>query len=134
MLSPTRTYAPIMIKLFEVLKGEINGIIHCSGGGQTKILHFLEQGKVIKDQLFDVPVLFSEIQKHSKTSWKEMYQVFNMGHRMEIYVDEKYAQTIIDVSTEFGVDAKIIGRVEGSKSPELHIHNGNEILKYNKNA
>ncbi len=134
VLSPTRTYAPIMIKLFEVLKGEINGIIHCSGGGQTKILHFLEQGKVIKDQLFDVPVLFSEIQKHSKTSWKEMYQVFNMGHRMEIYVDEKYAQTIIDVSTEFGVDAKIIGRVEGSKSPELHIHNGNEILKYNKNA
>lgn len=130
VLSPTRTYAPIMIKLFESLGNQINGVIHCSGGAQTKILHFLENGHVIKDNLFDTPVLFKEIQKHSQTSWNEMYQVFNMGHRMELYLDEKNAQTVIDVSDEFGVEAKIIGRVEASEKAELSIMSNGETLKY----
>ena len=133
VLSPTRTYAPIMIKLFHLLGKEINGIIHCSGGAQTKILHFLEKGHVIKDNLFDIPVLFNEIQKHSNTSLKEMYQVFNMGHRMEIYLDEKNAQTVIDVAQEFGVEAKIIGRVEASEMAELSIISSGKTIKYKKN-
>ena len=132
VLSPTRTYAPIMIKLFEILGNEINGIIHCSGGAQTKILHFLEKGHVIKDDLFNVPVLFREIQKHSNTAWKEMYQVFNMGHRMEIYLDENHAQTVIDVASEFGVEARIVGRVEASEHCELSILANGENLKYKK--
>jgi phosphoribosylformylglycinamidine cyclo-ligase len=126
VLSPTRTYAPIMIKIFEQLRSEIHGIIHCSGGGQTKILHFISQNKIIKDNLMETPVLFKEIQKHSGTALNEMYQVFNMGHRMEIYLDEKHAQTIIDIAKSFGVDAQIIGRVEAQENASLEIHTNNQ--------
>jgi phosphoribosylformylglycinamidine cyclo-ligase len=96
-------------------------MVHCSGGAQTKILHFVENLHIIKDNLFDVPPLFKLIQQESKTEWKEMYQVFNMGHRMELYVDEKIAQEIIDISKSFNVDAKIVGRVEAAESKKLTI-------------
>ncbi|GAB5539624.1 MAG: AIR synthase-related protein [Salibacteraceae bacterium] len=132
VLSPTRTYAPIMLPLFKELGQQMHGIIHCSGGGQTKILHFMDQNRVIKDNLFDTPLLFSEIQRHSNTSWKEMYQVFNMGHRMEIYLEEKHAQTVIDVANSFGVNAQIIGRVEKAPTAQLEIHDKGEVFKYNK--
>lgn len=132
VLSPTRTYAPIMIQVFKELRKEIHGIIHCSGGGQTKILHFLNQFKVIKDNLMETPVLFREIQKHSGTALNEMYQVFNMGHRMELYVNEKHAQAIIDISKSFGVDAQIVGRVEAQANASLEIHTQGQILTYNK--
>ncbi len=119
VLSPTRTYAPIAKAIFEELgRVDIHGMVHCSGGAQTKVLHFVEDVHVIKDNLFDVPPLFDLIQKESGTDWKEMYQVFNMGHRLEFYVPETIADQIISVSNRFGVDAKIIGRVEsleGSK-------------------
>ncbi|MBT5977473.1 MAG: phosphoribosylformylglycinamidine cyclo-ligase, partial [Flavobacteriales bacterium] len=131
---PTRTYAPVMMKIFEEMRAEINGMIHCSGGGQTKILHFLQNGRVVKDSLFETPKLFSLIQEHSKTAWKEMYQVFNMGHRLELYLPEERAQEVMDISTSFGVDAKIIGRVEESTSPELVISQNGNDLHYSKNA
>lgn len=117
VLSPTRTYAPIIKKvLSEIGKDQINGMVHCSGGAQTKILHFIEQHHIIKDDLFETPPLFRLIQSESKTDWKEMYQVFNMGHRMELYVDPSVAEEIIEISRSFNVDAKIIGRVEANKT------------------
>jgi len=122
VLSPTRTYAPIIKKILDKYRGEINGMIHCSGGAQTKILHFIENLHVIKDNMFDIPPLFKLIQDESNTSWKEMYKVFNMGHRMELYVDEKIALDIIEISRSFNVDAKIIGRVEKSPKRKLTIH------------
>lgn len=134
VLSPTRTYAPIMMKVFQEIGSQIHGIIHCSGGGQTKILHFLEKNRVIKDDLFETPVLFKLIQKHSDTSWKEMFQVFNMGHRMELYVNESDAQTIIEISKSFNVDARIIGRVEASERPELVIKAKNQTFVYQKES
>jgi len=116
VLSPTRTYAPIAMRLFKELKASIHGMIHCSGGAQTKVLHFIDEHHVIKDNLFDVPPLFKLIHDCSGTEWKEMYKVFNMGHRMEIYLNETSADHVIQISKNFGVDAKIVGRVE--KSPE----------------
>lgn len=116
VLSPTRTYAPIIKKVLERYRKKINGIIHCSGGAQTKVLKFVKGVRIIKDNLFSTPVLFRTIQEQSKTDWKEMYQVFNMGHRMEIYTDEKTANQIISISKSFDVDAQIIGRV--LKSPD----------------
>ena len=132
VLSPTRTYAPIVIKVLEALRKEINGIVHCSGGAQTKILHFLNEGlHVVKDNLFDVPVLFRLIQEESKTGWKEMYKVFNMGHRMEFYVPEQHAQTIIDISKSFGVDARKVGYVQkGADSTRLTIHSNKGTFEY----
>ena len=122
VLSPTRTYAPILNRIFNVLgRNKINGIIHCSGGAQTKILHFIDNLHVIKDNLFEIPIVFDLIQSESSTSWKEMYQVFNMGHRMELYVDNKYSNEIIEISKSFGVDAKVIGRVESSTEKKLTI-------------
>jgi phosphoribosylformylglycinamidine cyclo-ligase len=115
MLSPTRTYAPIIKKVLEKHRKSINGIIHCSGGGQTKVLKFVKGVHIIKDNLFDTPFLFKLIQKESKTDWKEMYHVFNMGHRMEIYTDEETANKIISISKSYGVDAQVIGRVEKSQ-------------------
>jgi phosphoribosylformylglycinamidine cyclo-ligase len=113
VLSPTRTYAPIIKKLISSLGNNIHGIVHCSGGAQTKVLHFLNEGlHVIKDNLFDVPPLFRMIQEQSHTDPKEMYKVFNMGHRMELYVDEKHAEKIIRTARSFNVDAQVIGRVE----------------------
>ncbi|WP_291723721.1 AIR synthase related protein [Bernardetia sp.] len=115
ILSPTRTYAPVVKELLSKIREHINGMIHCSGGAQTKILHFIDDAQnlhIIKDNLFDTPSLFKLIQSESKTDWKEMYQVFNMGHRLEIYLPKEHAQTVIDISKSFGIDAKIIGRVE----------------------
>ncbi|MEN8765626.1 MAG: AIR synthase related protein [Wenyingzhuangia sp.] len=117
VLSPTRTYAPIIKEILEQYSPEdIHGMVHCSGGAQTKILHFVENLHIVKDNMFDVPPLFKLIQENSGTDWKEMYQVFNMGHRMEVYVPESIAQDIIKISKSFNVDAKIIGRVESAKS------------------
>ncbi len=122
VLSPTRTYAPVIKKILErYSKNDIFGMVHCSGGAQTKVLHFVDKVHVIKDELFDVPPLFKLIQQESKTDWKEMYQVFNMGHRMELYVDEKIAEDIIAISKSFNVDAKIVGRVEASEEKKLTI-------------
>jgi len=122
VLSPTRTYAPIIKKVIESLGNNIDGIVHCSGGGQTKVLHFMSEGlNIIKDNLFDLPPLFKIIHEQSKTNYKEMYQVFNMGHRMELYVEENLADTIISISKSFNVDAKIIGRVEASKEKMVTI-------------
>ena len=122
VLSPTRTYAPVIQKILSKFSNkEINGMVHCSGGAQTKILHFVDNLHIIKDNLFDVPPLFKLIQQESKTDWKEMYQVFNMGHRMELYVDEAIASEIIEISQSFNVDAKIVGRVEASETKKLSI-------------
>ena len=119
VLSPTRTYAPIMIEVFKNLRHQIHGLVHCSGGAQTKVLHFVENLHVIKDSLFETPPLFKLIHDASGTDLKEMYKVFNMGHRMEIYLDEKYAQQVIDISKSFGVDAKVIGRVEAADTKKV---------------
>ena len=122
VLSPTRTYAPIIKKVIESLGNNIDGIVHCSGGGQTKVLHFMSEGlNIIKDNLFDLPPLFKIIHEQSHTNYKEMYQVFNMGHRMELYVEENLADTIISISKSFNVEAKIIGRVEASKEKMVTI-------------
>ena len=119
VLSPTRTYAPVLVTLLNELKGKINGMIHCSGGGQTKVLHFVENLHIIKDNLFDLPPLFRIIEEESGTTWKEMYKVFNMGHRLEIYLPEEYANVCIDVAKEFNIDAQIIGRVEKYEGAKL---------------
>ena len=122
VLSPTRTYAPVISQIINQLKGNFHGMVHCSGGAQTKILHFLGDGlKVLKNNLFPIPPLFELIQQHSGTSWKEMYKVFNMGHRMEIYLPEAYVQQVIDISRSFGIDAQVVGRVESSEKRELVI-------------
>ncbi len=122
VLSPTRTYSPIISLIFSRLRNKIHGMIHCSGGAQTKIMHFLGQDlRVVKDHLFPVPPLFDLIQKQSGTDWQEMYKVFNMGHRMEIYLPEEYAQQVIDISNSFDVEAQIVGRVEQSAHRELII-------------
>lgn len=122
ILSPTRTYAPIVKKIFEKLgRKSIGGMVHCSGGAQTKILHFVDSLHIIKDNMFDVPPLFQLIQEESQTNWREMYQVFNMGHRLEFYVDESVASKIIEISKSFNVDAQIVGRVEASEKKSLSI-------------
>ena len=121
VLSPTRTYAPVIKEVLEKYRRQINGMVHCSGGAQTKILHFIEELKVIKDNLFPTPVLFRTIQQESGTPWSEMYKVFNMGHRMELYVPENIAQDIISISEGFGIEARIIGRVEKASQAEVEI-------------
>lgn len=122
VLSPTRTYAPIIKKIISTLGKNIDGIVHCSGGAQTKVLHFINADlHVVKDNLFPVPPLFKTIHEQSHTDYKEMYKVFNMGHRMEVYVDEAFAQQIIDISKSFNVDAQIIGRVEPSTTKKVTI-------------
>ena len=122
VLSPTRTYAPIIKNILsKYTNKEIHGMVHCSGGAQTKILHFVKDLHIIKDNLFEVPPLFKLIQEESKTDWKEMYQVFNMGHRMELYVPKEIADDIISISKSFNVDAKIVGKVETSVSKKLTI-------------
>ena len=131
VLSPTRTYAPIIKKILEKYTSkEIHGMVHCSGGAQTKILHFIENLHIIKDNLFPVPPLFQMIQEQSKTEWKEMYQVFNCGHRMELYVSEAIADDIIAISKSFNVDAQIVGRVEAADSKQLTIESEYGIFKY----
>ena len=121
VLSPTRTYAPVICKILEKHRSDINGMVHCSGGAQTKILHFIDKNHIIKDNLFPLPPLFKLIQKESQTPWKEMYKVFNMGHRMEIYTNPRNIKSIIDICKEFNLEAKQIGRVEESSTKKLTI-------------
>ena len=131
VLSPTRTYAPIIKKILSHFSSkEIHGMVHCSGGAQTKVLHFVNDVHVIKDNLFPIPPLFKLIQEQSKTDWKEMYQVFNCGHRMEIYVPENVAQEIIAISESFGVEAQIVGRVDASDSKKLTIESEFGTFQY----
>src|SRR5690625_1359732 len=132
VLSPTRTYAPILKKMLEKYSSkEIHGMIHCSGGAQTKILHFIDNLHVIKDNMFEIPPLFKLIQEESKTDWKEMYQVFNMGHRMELYVKEEIAEDLIAISKSFEVDARIVGRVEAADRKKLTIQSEFGKFEYN---
>lgn len=131
VLSPTRTYAPVIKKILEKYTSkEIHGMVHCSGGAQTKVLHFVSNVRVIKDNLFPVPPLFQLIQEQSKTDWKEMYQVFNCGHRMELYVPETIANDIIAISKSFNIDAQIVGRVDASDKTELTITSEYGTFKY----
>lgn len=130
VLSPTRTYAPIVKQILDKYRSKINGMIHCSGGAQTKVLHFVDKVHVIKDNMFDVPPLFEIIQKESGTDWKEMYKVFNMGHRFEIYTDAETAQEIIKISESFNVEAKIVGRVEASENKQLTINSRHGKFEY----
>ena len=129
VLSPTRTYAPVMVEILKRFRNEIGGLIHCSGGAQTKVLHFVNNVHIIKDNLFELPPLFKMIHEESGTDWKEMYKVFNMGHRMEIYIDEEFASEIIAISKKFNIDAQVIGRVEASENKQLTINSqfGNYI-------
>ncbi|WP_027392424.1 AIR synthase related protein [Aquimarina latercula] len=132
VLSPTRTYAPIIKSILSKFNSsDVHGMVHCSGGAQTKILHFVDNLHIIKDNLFDVPPLFQLIQENSGTDWKEMYQVFNMGHRMELYVSPEIADEIISISKNFNVDAKIVGRVEGSDEKKLTINSEFGTYTYN---
>lgn len=130
LLSPTRTYLPLLAAIPSSLKKVINGIIHCTGGGQTKVLHFINQLKIIKDNLLPVPPIFELIQNNSKTPWKEMYQVFNMGHRLEIYLPESNAQTLIDLAHAFHIDAHIIGRVEAHSDKMVQIKSEHGNFEY----
>jgi phosphoribosylformylglycinamidine cyclo-ligase len=131
VLSPTRTYAPVVKSIFESLdRSYIHGMVHCSGGAQTKILHFIDALHVIKDNLFDCPPLFELIQKESGTSWKEMFEVFNMGHRMEIYLPEDKSVQVINIANSFDIDAKIVGRVENSTKKKLTIKSSKGIFEY----
>lgn len=131
VLSPTRTYAPVIKKILDEMRSEIHGMIHCSGGAQTKILHFIDDSKhVIKDNLFPIPPLFKMIQEESGTDWKEMYKVFNMGHRFEIYVSPENAARIIEISKSFNIDAQIVGRVEASDKKRLTIKSEKGLFEY----
>ncbi|MBN1597957.1 MAG: phosphoribosylformylglycinamidine cyclo-ligase [Bacteroidales bacterium] len=129
-LSPTRTYAPIIIPVLKELRPKIHGMIHCSGGAQTKVMKFVNNLHIIKDNLLPTPLLFRLIQEQSETTWQEMYEVFNMGHRFEIYLPEQYAQTIINISKEFNVDAQIIGRVEKWSGKRLTIKGEHGVFEY----
>lgn len=130
VLSPTRTYAPIINKMLEAHRADIHGMVHCSGGAQTKVLHFVDKVHIIKDDLFEIPPLFKLIQEESGTDWKEMYKVFNMGHRMEIYCSPETAQELIPISESFGVEAKVVGRVEESDAKKLTIESEKGVFEY----
>ncbi len=130
VLSPTRTYAPVIKKVLDKFRNQITGMIHCSGGAQTKVLHFVDDVHVIKDNMFPVPPLFRIIQEQSKTDWKEMYKVFNMGHRFEIYTKPEFANEIIAISHSFNIDAQIIGRVEHFEGKKLTIKTDKGTFKY----
>jgi phosphoribosylformylglycinamidine cyclo-ligase len=130
VLSPTRTYAPVVKKILDLYRDKVHGIVHCSGGGQTKILHFIDNLHVIKDNLFATPPLFKLIQEESKTDWKEMYKVFNMGHRLEFYVPQDVANDIITISKEFNIDAQIVGRVEHTEGKKVTIKSAHGEFEY----
>lgn len=132
VLSPTRTYAPILKPVLEQLGANIHGLVHCSGGAQTKVLHFVDGVRVIKDNLLPVPPLFQLIQESSGTAFKEMYQVFNMGHRMEVYLPEAYAAEVIAISQSFGVEAQVIGRVEAAPETEVQLETPYGSFSYKK--
>lgn len=131
VLSPTRTYAPVIKKVLENLHPHVHGLIHCSGGAQTKVLHFIHNLHVIKDNLFDLPPLFRIIQEESQSAWQEMYKVFNMGHRMEVYIAEEHAQEVIDIAESLGVGAKIIGRVTDAPQKQVTIKSEYGTFTYN---
>lgn len=130
VLSPTRTYAPVIKKLLDEMRHDIHGMVHCSGGAQTKIMHFVKNKHVIKDNMFAVPPLFKLIREQSGTDWAEMYKVFNMGHRMEIYLAPEHAQKVIEISRSFGIDAQIVGRVEDAESNRLTIESEFGTFEY----
>ncbi|MBQ2065539.1 MAG: phosphoribosylformylglycinamidine cyclo-ligase [Paludibacteraceae bacterium] len=130
VLSPTRTYAPVVRKMLDAMRADIHGMVHCSGGAQTKVLHFVENVHVIKDNLFHIPPLFRTIKEQSGTDWAEMYKVFNMGHRLEVYLDAANAEKVIEISKSFGIDAQIIGRVEASDHTHLTIESEAGIFNY----
>ncbi len=130
VLSPTRTYAPFAGKLLKMMRKDIHGMVHCSGGAQTKVLHFVDNVHVIKDNLFETPPLFKLIQQQSGTDWKEMYKVFNMGHRLEVYVTPENAEKVIEIADGFGIDAKVIGRVEYSENKKLTIESPHGVFIY----
>ena len=130
ILSPTRTYAPVIKILLNQLRGHIHGLVHCSGGAQTKVLHFIDNLHVVKDNLLPIPPLFTLIQQQSGTSWQEMFKVFNMGHRMEIYLSPEYAQTVIDVSRSFGIDAQVVGYVEAYVGKRVTIRHESGTFVY----
>ncbi|WP_234736797.1 AIR synthase related protein [Tellurirhabdus bombi] len=130
ILSPTRTYAPVAKALLEELRPHIHGMVHCSGGAQTKVLHFIENLHVIKNNLFPIPPLFRLIQQESGTSWQEMYKVFNMGHRLEIYLSEEHAQRVIDIATQFGIEAQVIGRVEAFSTKKVTVQSEAGTFEY----
>jgi phosphoribosylformylglycinamidine cyclo-ligase len=129
-LSPTRTYAPVIRRILDEMRPAIHGMVHCSGGAQTKALHFVDHLHVIKDNMFDTPPLFRIIQEQSGTSWREMYRVFNMGHRMELYLDRENAARVIEIAAEFGIEAKIIGRCEAAEGKKLTISSSYGIFEY----
>ena len=130
VLSPTRTYAPVIKKLLDTMRNDIHGMVHCSGGAQTKIMHFVTNKHVVKDNLFPVPPLFKLIQEQSGTDWKEMYKVFNMGHRMEIYLRPEKAQAVIDIAKSFNIDAQIVGRVSDAPANRLTIISEKGTFEY----
>jgi phosphoribosylformylglycinamidine cyclo-ligase len=130
VLSPTRTYAPVIKRILDKHRTDIHGMVHCSGGAQTKVLHFVDNVHIIKDNLFPIPPLFKLIQEESGTDWKEMYKVFNMGHRMEIYVSPEHAQSIIEISKSFNIDAQIVGRVEANDGKKLTIESVYGTFEY----
>ncbi len=130
VLSPTRTYAPVIKAILDKMRSDIHGMVHCSGGAQTKVMHFVENKHVIKDNLFPVPPLFDLIQRQSGTPWEEMYKVFNMGHRMEIYLAPEHAQAIIDIAAGFGIEARIVGRVEAAPANRLTIISDKGTFEY----
>jgi phosphoribosylformylglycinamidine cyclo-ligase len=130
VLSPTRTYAPVIKQILDKHRSDIHGMVHCSGGAQTKVLHFVENVHIIKDNLFPIPPLFKLIQEESGTEWKEMYKVFNMGHRMEIYVSPEIANSIIEISKSFNIDAQIVGRVEKNEGKKLTIESVYGTFEY----
>lgn len=130
VLSPTRTYAPVLIEVFRNLRSQIHGLVHCSGGAQTKVLHFIDDLHIIKDNLFDTPPLFKLIHESSGTDWKEMYKVFNMGHRMEVYLPNEHAQQIIDIASAFNVEARIIGRVEAAAKKQVTLKTAHGEFTY----
>jgi phosphoribosylformylglycinamidine cyclo-ligase len=130
VLSATRTYAPIIKTILDGYRNQVHGMVHCSGGAQTKVLHFIDELHIIKDNLFPVPPLFKLIQQESKTSWQEMYKVFNMGHRMELYVPQEIAADLIAISKSFGVDAQIIGRVEKAETKKVTVKSEFGVFEY----
>jgi phosphoribosylformylglycinamidine cyclo-ligase len=130
VLSPTRTYAPVIKQILDKHRSDIHGMVHCSGGAQTKVLHFVDNVHIIKDNLFPIPPLFKLIQEESGTDWKEMYKVFNMGHRMEVYVSPEHAQSIIEISKSFNIDAQIVGRVEANEGKKLTIESVYGTFEY----
>lgn len=130
VLAPTRTYAPVLVELLRELRPEIHGLIHCTGGAQTKVLHFVEGKKIIKDNLFDLPPLFDTILRDGKTPAREMYKVFNMGHRMEVYLPEQYAAEAIDIAHHFDIDSQVIGRVEEADESEVVIESSLGSFEY----